>query len=330
MSGWSSWLSRILGKLLPRSRSGAAQPRSESPQSANYERSARPAESVPPAQFVRREMPAIGPYRVERVLGRGAMGAVFLGRDRDGGLAAIKTMALTQEFDADEVAEVRSRFFREAEAAARLCHPHIVRVLDTGEASGLAYIAMEYCDGGDLVPYTRPDGLLPPATVVEIIARVAEGLDYAHRNKIVHRDVKPANVMYDPESGRIKVADFGIARMTDSSRTKTGMVLGTPSYMSPEQLLGKKVDGRSDLFSLGVVLYQMLCGQLPFVDPSLAGLMFRITNAPPPDVRTLNPQLSEELVHVVERALSKNSEQRYPTGGEMAQDLWACRQQMSR
>ena len=181
------------------------------------------------------EKPMLGRYQIEKELGKGAMGVVYLGKDpKIGRVVAIKTMALSQEFEADELVEVKERFFREAETAGRLAHPNIVTMYDAGEEHDLAYIAMEFLKGGDLAPYTKPDNLLPLPVVLSIVARVAEALGYAHQNNVVHRDVKPANVMYDAASDTVKVADFGIARITDSSKTKTGMVLGTPSYMSPE------------------------------------------------------------------------------------------------
>ena len=271
------------------------------------------------------EKPMLGRYLLEKELGKGAMGVVYLGRDpKINRVVAIKTMALAQEFDADELAEVKQRFFREAETAGRLNHPNIVTMYDAGEEHDLAYIAMEFLKGRDLVPQTKPGALLPLPNVLSIIARVADALDYAHRNNVVHRDIKPANIMYEPASDQVKVTDFGIARITDSSKTRTGMVLGTPSYMSPEQLAGKKIDGRSDLFSLGVTLYQMCCGQLPFTGESLAQLMFRIANEAPTDIAVLNPQLPHAVVAVIERALQKNVEQRYQQGSQMAADLRAC------
>ena len=182
---------------------------------------------------------------------------------------------------------------------------------DAGEEHDLAYIAMEFLKGRDLVPYTKPGHLLPLPQVASIVARVAEALAYAHGNNVVHRDVKPTNVMYEPESDQVKVTDFGIARITDSSKTKTGMVLGTPSYMSPEQLSGNKIDGRSDLFLLGVTLYQLSCGELPFVGDSMAQLMFKIANETPPDIRRINPDVPDALAAVVERALNKDMAQRY-------------------
>ena len=159
---------------------------------------------------------------------------------------------------------------------------------------------------------------------VSIVARVADALGYAHKQNIVHRDIKPANIMYEPESDSPKVTDFGIARITDSSKTKTGMVLGTPSYMSPEQLSGKKVDGRSDLFSLAVSLYQMLCGALPFVGDSMAQLMFKIANEPPTDILSVRPDLPPGLVAFLDKAMAKEADERYQSGDEFAAALRAA------
>ncbi len=271
------------------------------------------------------EKPMLGRYQVEKELGKGAMGVVYLGRDpKINRVVAIKTMALSQEFEEDELKDVKERFFREAETAGRLNHPNIVTIFDAGEEHDLAYIAMEFLKGKDLVPYTKSGNLMPLAKVMDITARVADALSYAHQNSVVHRDIKPANIMYEPESDAVKVTDFGIARITDSSKTKTGMVLGTPSYMSPEQLAGKKIDGRSDLFSLGVMLYQMACGKLPFEGDSMAQLMFKIANEPHPPIREVNPQVPECLATIVDKAMAKDNTQRYQTGAEMATDLRAC------
>jgi serine/threonine protein kinase/CHASE2 domain-containing sensor protein len=270
------------------------------------------------------EKPMLGRYQVEKELGKGAMGVVYLGKDpKIGRVVAIKTMALSQEFEADELQDVKERFFREAETAGRLQHPFIVTIFDAGEEHDLAYIAMEFLKGKDLVPYTKLDNLLPLERVVSIHARVSEALAYAHRQAVVHRDIKPANIMYELESDTVKVTDFGIARITDSSRTKTGMVLGTPSYMSPEQLSGMKIDGRSDLFSLSVSLFQMSCGRLPFIADSMAQLMFKIANEETPDIRLINDKIPDELVRVIHKGMSKDIEKRYQNGDEMAADLRA-------
>ena len=271
------------------------------------------------------EKPMLGRYQVEKELGKGAMGVVYLGKDpKIGRVVAIKTMALSQEFEADELQDVKDRFFREAETAGRLNHPNIVTIFDAGEEHDLAYIAMEFLKGKDLAPYIKPENLLPLPKVLSIVARVAEALSYAHSNSVVHRDIKPANIMYDLDSDTVKVTDFGIARITDSSKTKTGMVLGTPSYMSPEQLAGKKIEGGSDLFSLGVTLYQLASGHLPFTGDSMAQLMFKIANEPHADILTFAPTLPQELVDIVNKSLAKDPAERYQTGEEMARAIKAC------
>jgi serine/threonine-protein kinase len=269
--------------------------------------------------------PMLGRYEIEKELGKGAMGVVYLGKDpKISRVVAIKTMNLSQEFDADELEDVKARFFREAETAGRLNHPNIVTMYDAGEEHDLAYIAMEFLKGKDLMPYTKRDNLLPLPKVLSIMARVADALGYAHALHVVHRDIKPANIMYDAETDTAKVTDFGIARITDSSKTKTGMVLGTPSYMSPEQLAGTKIEGQSDLFSLGVSLYQMVCGKLPFEGDSMAQLMFRIANEPHADIRAVSPDIPDCVLVIINKALAKKMEERYQTGQEMAEALRQC------
>jgi serine/threonine-protein kinase len=271
------------------------------------------------------EKPKFGRFEVQKELGKGAMGVVYLGKDpKIGREVAIKTMALAQEFEPEELAEVKERFFREAETAGRLSHPNIVTIYDTGEEHDFCYIAMELLKGGDLAPYVKRPNLLAPDKVVSIVTRVADALGYAHRQGVVHRDVKPANMMYDPQTDTLKVTDFGIARLTDSSKTKTGMVLGTPSFMSPEQLAGKKIEGRSDLFSLAVSLYQLLCGKLPFEGESMAQLMFKIANEPPTDILSIRPDLPPGLAQFLEKALAKNADERFQTGEEFGGALRAA------
>jgi len=273
------------------------------------------------------EKPMLGRYAVEKELGKGAMGAVYLGKDpKISRVVAIKTMALSQEFEADELKDVKERFFREAETAGRLSHPNIVTIFDAGEEHDLAYIAMEFLKGHDLARYGKADNLLPIPKVLDIIRRAAEALEYAHKLNVVHRDIKPANIMYEPESNSLKITDFGIARITDSSKTKTGMVLGTPSYMSPEQLAGKKVDGRSDLFSLGAMMFQLVTGRLPFQGDSIATLMYKIANEAHPRPETIRPGLPRCITVVINRALAKDQEKRYQTGAQMASDLRKCMQ----
>ncbi|PTQ88265.1 serine/threonine-protein kinase [Agitococcus lubricus] len=274
------------------------------------------------------EKPMLGRYQVEKELGKGAMGVVYLGKDpKINRVVAIKTMALKEEFEADELEEVKERFFREAETAGRLNHPNIVTIYDAGEEHDLAYIAMEFLKGHDLARYTKADALLPVPKVINIIHKAALALDYAHEFNIVHRDIKPANIMFNPENSDIKITDFGIARITDSSKTKTGTVLGTPTYMSPEQLAGHKVDGRSDLYSLGVMFYQMLAGTPPFKAESMAALMFKITNEPHPPLFSKRPELEAQLpciASVIDKALAKNVSERYQTGREFARAIKNC------
>lgn len=267
-------------------------------------------------------VPMLGRYQIDREIGKGAMGVVYLGRDpKIGRVVAIKTLALGYEFEGDALIDARARFFREAETAGRLQHPNIVTIFDAGEEHDLAYIAMEFLKGQDLTHACGQDRLLPVRTVLSIAARVADALDYAHAHNVVHRDIKPANIMFDSGTDLVKVTDFGIARITDSSKTRTGLVLGTPSFMSPEQLAGKKVDGRSDLYSLGVTLFQLLTGTLPLRGASMTELMHKIASVEAPDVRQLRPELSAALAKVVALSLQKRPEARYQTGRQFAADL---------
>jgi len=276
------------------------------------------------------EKPMLGRYQIEKELGKGAMGVVYLGRDpKIGRVVAIKTMALSQEFAGEELVDARERFFREAETAGRLQHQNIVTIFDAGEEHDLAYIAMEFLKGHDLVDSCKGGQLLPVPKVLAIVAQVAEALGYAHRQHVVHRDIKPANIMYEPDSETVKVTDFGIARITDSSKTKTGLVLGTPSFMSPEQIAGKKVDGRSDLYSLGVMLFQMLTGVLPFRGDSMAELMYKIASEAAPDIRVVRGELPERLARIVALALEKQPESRYQSGETFAADLRSVLEELS-
>jgi serine/threonine-protein kinase len=271
------------------------------------------------------EKPMLGRYQIERELGKGAMGAVYVGKDpKISRTVAIKTMALSQEFEADELEEVKERFFREAETAGRLTHPNIVTIYDAGDEHDLAYIAMEFLKGENLSKYIKADTLLPIKQVLSLIQRSAGGIDYAHQHNVVHRDIKPANIMWDRKSDTLKITDFGIARITDSSKTKTGMVLGTPSYMSPEQLAGKKVTGQSDIFSLGVMLFQMVTGKLPFTGDSMASLMYKIANEAHPSPESINPNIPRCVTVIINRAMAKDIDKRYQRGSEMVADINKC------
>jgi eukaryotic-like serine/threonine-protein kinase len=272
------------------------------------------------------ETEKLGRYHLEREIGRGAMGIVYLGRDTAiNRMVAIKAIPLAAEFSDAELVEARSRFFREAETAGRLNHPNIVTIYDVGEERGLAYIAMEYLKGRHLSDYARSNNLLEPRKVLEIIARTAEALGFAHKQQVVHRDIKPANLMYDASTDVLKITDFGIARLSGAGSTRTGIVLGTPSFMSPEQLEGRTVTGHSDLFSLGVSLFQLLTGQLPFTADSMTGLMQQIAEAPHPPLRAFRPDLPECVEKVIDRALAKTPEERYDSGAQMAAALEDCR-----
>lgn len=267
----------------------------------------------------------IGRYQIEDAIGRGAMATVYLGRDpKINRRVAIKTIALAEEFTDSDLVNAKTQFLREAESAGRLNHPNIISIYDAGEDGQVAYLAMEYFPGKSLSHYAQPGNLLPPRRVLELMARAAEALHYAHGQHVVHRDVKPANIMYDRETDALKITDFGIARLTDSSRTKTGIILGTPSYMSPEQLAGTNVTGQSDLFSLGVTLYQLLTGNPPFRADSIPRLMQKIAHERHPSVREVRDDLPACIDSVLDRALAKDPSDRYPSGRAMALALRDC------
>ena len=271
------------------------------------------------------QKPTLGRYQVDKEIGRGAMGMVYLGRDpKIGRTVAIKTMAFDQEFDADNVEAVKQRFFREAETAGRLNHPNIVTIYDVGEEQDLSYIAMDFIEGAVLSRYATKDKLLPLGMALHVAAQVADALHYAHLNRVVHRDVKPGNIIFDPQSGHTTVTDFGVACLTDASRTKSGTILGSPSYMSPEQLSGNRVDGRADLFSLGVTIFEIVTGELPFVADSLSSLMFRIANERHVDPRTLREDLPACVRTLIDRALQKSPDKRYRNGAQMATAIRRC------
>jgi eukaryotic-like serine/threonine-protein kinase len=275
------------------------------------------------------ELRRLGRYQLEREIGRGAMGVVHLGRDTAiNRLVAIKAIPLACEFSESELAEARTRFFREAETAGRLNHPNIVTIYDVGEEHGLAYIAMEYLKGRHLSDYATSDNLLEPRKVLELMGRTAQALGFAHKQQVVHRDIKPANIMFDPNADVLKITDFGIARLTGTGTTRTGIVLGTPSFMSPEQLEGRTVTGHSDLFSLGVSLFQLLTGHLPFTADSMTGLMQQIAEAPHPPLRAYRPDLPACVESVIDRALAKTPEARFESGAQMAAALEDCRSRL--
>jgi len=291
-------------------------------------KSANPA-AASPSRDAAGQPQQLGRYQLEREIGRGAMGIVYLGRDTAiNRLVAIKAIPLATEFSELELSEARARFFREAETAGRLNHPNIVTIYDVGEEHGLAYIAMEYLKGRHLSDYAASDTLLEPRKVLDLIGRTAQALGFAHKQQVVHRDIKPANIMYDPSADVLKITDFGIARLTGTGTTRTGIVLGTPSFMSPEQLEGRTVTGHSDLFSLGVSLFQLLTGHLPFTADTMTGLMQQIAEAPHPPLRAFRPDLPACVEEIIDRALAKNPEVRFDTGAQMAAALDDCRSKL--
>ena len=216
---------------------------------------------------------------------------------------AIKTIRFSDEFDEDVIQEIKERFFREAEIAGQLSHPSIVTIYDVGEDRDLTYMAMEFLKGEDLEKYIDKNNLLPLRKILDVAARVAEALDFAHKSEVIHRDIKPANIML-LKNGRVKVTDFGIAKAISSSRTRTGVILGTPNYMSPEQIMGQKIDARSDIFSLGVLFYQLLTGELPFHGDNLSSLLHQITQKKHPPVRNYNPKIPRACEQIIDRALA--------------------------
>ncbi|MDT8317802.1 MAG: serine/threonine-protein kinase [bacterium] len=272
-------------------------------------------------------IPTLGRYEVIKELGHGAMGTVYLGKDpKINREVAIKTLRY-DEIEEAQLKEIKDRFFREAEAAGSLSHPNIVTIYDVGEDMGVAYLAMELLEGKDLSDACDKKKLLPMKKVVKMAADVADALAYAHDNGVVHRDIKPPNIMIQ-SNGDVKVADFGIARVMDSSKTTTGVILGTPSYMSPEQISAKKVDGRSDLFSLGVVFYELLTGERPFKGDSFAALMYAIANTPHKPARKVLPDIPADISSIIDKLLEKNLTKRYKSGKQVSTDLLASLKKM--
>jgi serine/threonine-protein kinase len=261
-------------------------------------------------------------YRIERRLAQGASSTLYVAVDlRDDNPVAVKILSLGEGADERDAAELRQRFLREAQAAARLRHPDIVTVYGGGESQGLAFIVMELLGGTDLVRYTRPSRLLPEPVVLGIVERVARALAHAHRAGLVHRDVKPANILVDLPHRQVKITDFGTAQVIGAERTRSGLVLGTPAFMSPEQLAGGAVDGRSDLYSLGVMLFQLLTGELPYEATSLGHLLRQVAQAAPRPLRSLRPDLPASLEAVLSRVLQKAPGLRHADGDALADDL---------
>ena len=263
----------------------------------------------------------LGRYEIVRELGKGAMGVVYEGLDPNiGRRVAIKTARRDVMESSGRADEMMERFLREAKAAGKLNHPNIITIYDADEEDGMAYIAMEFLEGGDLQDLIGSKRRMQPEEVVATCATVCEALATAHENGIVHRDVKPANILM-PTNKPLKVADFGIARTSDSNLTQEGSMIGTPYYMSPEQFMGQRVDGRSDLFSVGIILYEILTGEKPFDGESLSTVMHKVIKVDPVEPKELNFAINDTLNAVIMKALSKNPSQRYQNGYAFAAAL---------
>ncbi len=299
-----------------------AQPRSRAqPSNLHKESHDRTVRIEPPSQRQR-----LGRYTVIRELGRGSMSVVYLGKDPTiQRFVALKTVRFDDAGDPSELVEIKRRFFREVQSAGLLSHPNIVTIFDAGDEEDLGYIAMEVLEGITLKDWCRKENLQPIKQVLELASKVAEALDHAHSHGVVHRDIKPANIMFTKD-GIAKITDFSIARITTSTKTKTDAILGTPSYMSPEQIAGEKVDGRSDLFSLGVVMFELLTGERPFQGESIASLTYQIAHKPHRPPAQIRTDLPPCCIAIIDRALSKKLDQRYQRGLEFSVDLTVCLQ----
>jgi serine/threonine-protein kinase len=259
----------------------------------------------------------IGRYDILEQLGKGSMGKVYKALDpKINRLLAIKTIRFSDEFEEDVIQDIRERFFREAEIAGQLSHPSIVTIFDVGDDGDLTYMAMEFLEGVSLEQHAQKGNLLPFRKILDVMAMVADALYFAHRADVIHRDIKPANIML-LNNGGVKVTDFGIAKAISSSRTKTGEILGTPNYMSPEQIMGQRIDLRSDIFSLGVLFFQLLIGQLPFRGQNVNSLLHEITQVKHPSVRNYNPKLPRACDQILDKALAKDPKDRFKSAAEI-------------
>src|SRR5689334_611866 len=270
----------------------------------------------------------LGRYVIQSELGRGAMGVVYKATDSVlECTVAVKTVNITLERDYAEKYE--QRFYQEAKAAGGLNHPNIVTIHDVGKAGDVVFMAMEYIEGVELKTLIGEGRPLRLPQAISIAAQVAEGLAFAHQRGVVHRDIKPANIMV-VANGPVKITDFGIARMRGAGDlTQTGMLLGSPKYMSPEQVIGKRADHRSDIFSLGVILYEMLVGAAPFNGENVTALMYQIVNFVPPAPSTVNREVPELLDYIVAKSIAKPLEERYQDSAELARDLRDCERQLA-
>jgi serine/threonine-protein kinase len=270
-------------------------------------------------------MKQIGRYKVVEELGQGAMGAVYKASDpMMDRVVAVKTI-LASALTGPLAADYRERFFREARAAGRLAHPGIVTVYDVAEQEGIPFLVMEYVEGQTLEKLLEAGGRFDADRVIEFGQQLADALDYAHKNGVVHRDIKPANIIVTSD-GRPKITDFGVAKLTASQVTTTGQLLGTPAYMAPEQFTGAPVDGRADIFSLGVLLYWLATGDRPFIGETLMAVSYKIVHTDPVPPRKLNPAIPRDHENVILKCMEKDPASRYPSGEALARDLRGIRE----
>ncbi|HXE40601.1 MAG TPA: serine/threonine-protein kinase [Azonexus sp.] len=262
----------------------------------------------------------LGRFKITGILGRGAMGTVYRAHDPLlDRTVAIKTVSCTG-LSREEAEAFEQRFYCEAKSAGRLNHPNIVTIHDVGRSDDLAYIAMEFLNGRSLREILDSGVVLPVERSAEIAAQIADGLAFAHANEVVHRDIKPANIIVF-DNGTVKIADFGVASMPSASHTVAGTAFGSPKYMSPEQVTGKKVDGRSDIFSLGATFYEMLVGRPAFSGDDLNAILYQVLNSAPPLPSSYCPTLPHGFDRIVARAMAKDPAKRYQNANEMAADL---------
>src|SRR5262245_12814499 len=268
----------------------------------------------------------IGRYQVQASLGAGAMGAVYKGFDPlIKRTLAIKTIRLDIPRASDEYKMFLERFYQEARISGTLSHPNIVTLFDIGEDAGLPFLALEFIEGETVESLLARGVKFRPEKVIGLISQIAAALDYAHSKGVIHRDIKPANLLIYEED-RVKVTDFGIAKLADTEMTKAGQLLGTPSYMSPEQAMGDRLDGRSDLFSLGVCAFEMLCGEQPFPGTNVTSILYKLVHVEPIQPPNLEKQglIPQKWHEVFGRVLAKRPQDRYQTGADFIQDLEFC------
>lgn len=278
-------------------------------------------ETLPNNVREQQSVPTIGRYEILSTLGRGNMGEVFRARDpMIGRFVALKTRRFDLVYEQKDLKFVTDRFFEEARIAGNLVHPNIVTIFDVGQDGDCCFMAMELLEGENLTSFNKEHVLLPPAKTVDLVKRVCLALDFAHSHKVIHRDIKPANLMFTRD-GRIKITDFGIALLARADHSNEFQVMGTPSYMSPEQTKGLNLTKQTDFFSLGIVLFELLAGKRPFQGRTLYELMDNIRYGPAPSLLNFNPKLPAGLDQVIQRVLEKEPELRYRTGREFAEEL---------